>query len=68
MLLTFDGFDDSTYQASLWMSPFDAVSPFTAYSVVTSAFHIPATRFLERNDCKFCVALQCDLAMTRQNQ
>ena len=42
-----DGSDDSTFQHHCVLDePVDSLSPFTASSVVTSAVHIPATRFL----------------------
>ena len=46
--------------------PFDSLYPFTASSVVSSALHISATRFLNAIFARFCVALQRDLTITKQ--
>ena len=50
------------------MSLFDGLFPSTAPSVVTSALHISATRFSECNDCRLRVALQRNLAITKQTE
>ena len=47
------------------MSPFDSLSPFTASSVVTFCFAHFSYTISERNDCRFCVALQRDLTITK---
>ena len=53
--------------AAFSMSPFDSLFPFTASNVETPALHISDT-ISERNDCKFCVALQRDLTITKHSQ
>ena len=49
------------------MCPFDSLSPFAASSAVISVVAHFSSTTSERNDCKFCVALQHDLTTTKQN-
>ena len=45
------------------MSPFDSLSPITASSVASSAMH--SHRISESISCRFCVAFQCDFAVSK---